>query len=105
MHTKEGLYAGHPWKCPQCGAGVNECGKGSCASGATLPNVCAGTFCSCDCDGDYGHGERLHDPCFAAFCAHCNWHGTLPHVDTATWPEWAQVAWKEQWTPQRGWRP
>lgn len=78
----------YEWKCPNCGAAPNECGKGRCKGKYINYGVCEGFICECEydeCDyDDPDHGHYLDKPCQNAVCHHCGWHGEFPQVDKRT---------------------
>lgn len=84
------------WKCPDCGARVNQHGKGECTS---RTETGCGFFCECGDDGEDGeHGVTLQKICHEARCYHCGWEGSYPQMPKKL-QAWEKAALKAGWTP------
>lgn len=66
-----------PWKCPECGATHDSCGKGECRGNDR--HGCDGLCCDCEVGSeDPEHGQVEGKPCLRAECYHCGWEGRMP---------------------------
>lgn len=90
------------WKCPKCGAGAGDHGRGECVTDRGMG--CEGLICECDDHGSKDHGEHPNNPCPNANCYHCGWGGTLP-VPEYKFKGWAKKAWEAGWRPPADWEP
>ncbi len=77
----EAIEALLPWKCPECDAPHDKCGKGECRGTRSPGGDCDGLCCDCEVGSeDPEHGQVDSKPCLRAECYHCGWEGRIPEA-------------------------